>query len=235
MRIAFRTLAVAAAAVWTLGAVAQQTQAPLGNVVQFSASAVVEARQDELVVTLGTSREGSEPLEVQAQLKAALEASLAEARVSAQAGAMDVRSGNFSVLPRHGRDGRINGWQGRAEMMLAGRDFERIGSTAGRIRGMTVSGMVFGLSREQRERMEVQAQAQAIERFRARAGEITRAFGFASHVLREIAISSQEPGVPPRPRLMAMEARGSASDAPLPLEAGKASLQVTVSGSVQLK
>jgi hypothetical protein len=34
---------------------------------------------------------------------------------------------------------------------------------------------------------------------------------------------------------MAMEVGSRASDAPLPLEAAKASLQVTVSGAVQLK
>jgi predicted secreted protein len=173
---------------------------------------------------------------VQEQLKAALEAALADARSTAQAGAMEVRSGNFSLVPRQGRDGRISGWQGTAEMVLSGRDFERIAAAAGRIQGLTVAGVAFGLSREQRERLETQAQAQGIERFRLRAGEVARAFGFSGYTLREVNVSSQELGAPPRPRFMAMEVRSSsATEAPLPLEAGQATVQVTVSGSVQLK
>lgn len=237
MRYANSLLTVLAAGLWlvALPAAAQPTAPAPHNVVQLSATAAVEARQDLLSVTLRTSRDGSEPLLVQEQLKAALEAGLAEARSTAQPGAMEVRSGNFSLVPRQGRDGRISGWQGTAEMVLSGRDFERIASTAGRIQGLTVAGVAFGLSREQRERLETQAQAQGIERFRARAGEVARAFGFTTYTLREVNVSSQELGTPPRPRFMTMEVRSSATEAPLPLEAGQATVQVTVSGSVQLK
>lgn len=236
MRYAIRFLNVLVAGLWAVSPAAAQAPAPVpNNVVQLSATAAAEARPDLLSVTLRTTREGGEALLVQEQVKAALEAALADARSTAQPGAMEVRSGDFSLVPRQGRDGRISGWQGTAEMVLSGRDFERIASAAGRIQGLTVAGVVFGLSREARERLETQAQAQGIERFRVRAGEIARAFGFSSYTLREVHVSSQELGTPPRPRFMTMEARGSVSDAPLPMEAGPATVQVTVSGSVQLK
>lgn len=233
----FSRAALLAAGLGFSGAAVQaQSPAPAPReVVQFSATATAEARQDLLSVTLRTTREGSEPMMVQEQLKSTLEAALADARVAGQAGALEVRSGNFSLVPRQGRDGRITAWQGSAEMVLSGRDFERIAATAGRIQGMTVASVVFGLSREQRERLESQARLQAIERFRTRAGEIARAFGFATYTLREVNIDSQEQGALIRPRLMAMEARSSVADAPLPVEAGMATVQVTVNGSVQLK
>lgn len=206
------------------------------DVVQFSATATLEARQDQLSVTLRATREGGEAAAVQQQLKTVLDAALAEARPQAQPGALEVRSGNFSLYPRSNREGRISGWQGSAELVLLGSDLERIAALAGRIQGMAVVQTAFGLSREQREKLEQQAQAQAIERFRARAAEIARGFGFAGYSLREIHINSQEQGAPIRPRFLAMEAKASAaSDAPLPVEAGQAQVQVTVSGSVQLK
>lgn len=205
------------------------------NIVQYAASATVEARQDLLSITLRTSRDGGEAALVQEQLKAALETALTEARGAAQAGAMEVRSGHFSLVPRQGRDGRITGWQGSTELVLSGRDVDRITRTAGRIQGLTVASVVFSLSREERERLEGQAEAQAIARFRARGAEIARAFGYSAYSLREVNISSQEQGQPPRPRLMALEARSSVGDAPLPVEAGQAAVQVTVSGAVQLK
>lgn len=219
---------------------APMAQAQLGpmprDVVQFTATATLEARQDQLSVTLRATREGGDPAVVQQQLKAVLDAALAEARPGAQPGALEVRSGNFSLFPRSNRDGRISTWQGTAELVLSGSDLERIAALAGRIQGMAVAQTVFGLSREQRERLEQQAQAQAIERFRARATDIARGFGFNGYSLREININSQEQGAQIRPRFLAMEAKSSmASDAPLPVEAGQAQVQVTVSGSVQLK
>ena len=206
------------------------------DVVVFSVTATLEARQDQISVTLRATREGNEAAAVQQQLKAVLDTALAEARAQAQPGGLEVRSGAFSLYPRSGRDGRIGGWQGSAELILSGSDLERIASLAGRLPGMVVVQTGFGLSREQREKLEQQAQAQAIERFRARASEIARGFGFGSYSLREVQINTQDQGAPMRPRVMAMEARSSvAIDAPLPVEAGLAQVQVTVSGSVQLR
>lgn len=206
------------------------------DVVQFAATATLEARQDQLSVTLRATREGGDPGVVQQQLKAVLDAALAEARAHVQPGALELRSGAFSLYPRSQRDGRISVWQGTAELILSGTEIERIAALAGRIQGMTVAQTAFGLSRAQRELLEQQAQAQAIERFRARATEIARSFGFNSYTLREIHINSQDQGAQIRPRFMAMEAKaGVAADAPLPVEAGQAQVQVTVSGSVQLK
>jgi predicted secreted protein len=222
-------------------AVLPAAQAQLGpiprDVVQFTASATLEARQDQLSVTLRVTREGSDPTVVQQQLKSVLDAALAEARPQAlPGGALEVRSGAFSLYPRSNRDGRISTWQGTAELILSGTEVERIAALSGRIQGMTVAQTAFGLSREQREKLEQQAQAQAIERFRARAGEIARGFGFSTYSLREININSQDQGAQIRPRFMAMEAKSSmAADAPLPVEAGQAQVQVIVSGSVQLK
>ena len=39
----------------------------------------------------------------------------------------------------------------------------------------------------------------------------------------------------PRPRMMAMEAKAVTADAPVPVEAGRSTVVVTVSGSVQLR
>lgn len=209
--------------------------APPQNVVQLSANGAVDVQQDLLVISLSTSRDGPDAATVQAQLKVALDGGLTEARKAAQPGQMEVRTGQFSLHPRYGRDGKINGWQGTVELALEGRDFARIGSTAARIQSLTVAGMSFALSREQRHKAEAEAQGMAIDRFKARAGEIAKSFGFASYTLREVAVNATDQGPQPRPRLMAMEAKSFASEPPIPVEAGKAAITVSVSGSVQLK
>ncbi len=95
--------------------------------------------------------------------------------------------------------------------------------------------MGFGLSREQRAKVEGDAQGLAIERFKARAIEIARGFGFTAYTLREINVSANDQGFAPRPRMMAAEAKAMTADASVPVEAGKTAVVVTVSGSVQLK
>ena len=183
----------------------------------------------------GAAEQGRGAAAVQTQLKSVLDSALADARRSVLPGQMEARSGRFSVSPRYGREGRIAAWTGTAELILDGRDFFLISQTAGRITGMTVSGMAFSLSREQLQRAEALAQQQAVERFRGRATELARGFGFSSYTLREVSVQSGEQAPPPRPRMLALEARSAASDAPVPVEAGRSTVMVTISGSVQLQ
>lgn len=212
-----------------------QVVPPPENVVQLATSSTVEVPQDVLSLQLVVTREGSDPAQVQAQLKQVLEQALAEAKRASQPGGMDVRTGQFSIAPRHNREGRISAWQGSAELILEGTDLSRISQVAGRLPGMQVGSAHFRLSREARERAERDAQAQAVERFRVKAAELARTFGFQGYSLREVSVHAQDPGFPPpRPRMMAMEAR-AASDAAVPVEAGRSAVVVTVSGSVQLR
>lgn len=208
---------------------------PPQNVVQLSAQGALEVEQDLLSIVMTTTRDGSDAAVVQSQLKSAIDAALAEAKKVAQPGQLELRSGNFSLYPRYGRDGKSIGWQGSAELILEGRDFARISGTAGRIQTLTIGSVSFGLSREQRAKVEGEAQGIAIERFKIRAADIARSFGFGGYTLREINVSANDQGPTPRPRMMAMEARAAMADAPVPVEAGKSTVVVTVAGSVQLK
>ncbi|HEX9718400.1 MAG TPA: SIMPL domain-containing protein [Ramlibacter sp.] len=208
---------------------------PPQNVLQLSATGTVEVQQDLLSLSLTTTREGADPNAVQSQLKLALDAALSEARKSAQPGQLDVRTGNFALYPRHTEGGRISTWQGTAELVLEGRDFARITQTAARIQTMTLGGVSFGLSREQRAKVEGDAQAIAIDRFKAKAAELAKGFGFSGYSLREVAVNTNDQGFPRPVRALAMEARAAQADMPVPVEAGKSTVMVTVSGTVQLK
>lgn len=232
--IAATALACAGGA-WAQSATGASAQ-PM-NVVQLSAEGSVEVVQDLLIATLATTRDGRDATAVQSQLQKVVEAALAVARRSAQPGQMDVSTGSFGIYPRYGKDNKIDGWQGRAEIVLQGRDFARITQTAAQVQDMPLSNIGFGLSREAREKVEGEAQAKAIEQFKQRASTLTKSFGFASYSLREINVSSSNSALPmPRPRMMAMSAKaaGAEMDA-VPVEASKAQVVVNVSGSVQMR
>lgn len=224
---------VATALLAAAAAAPAQTLPPPQNVVDLSASASVEVAQDLLTVVFSTAREGSDATVVQGQLKQALDAALAEARNVARPGQIDVRTGNFSLAPRYSPKGGFAGWQGRAELVVDGRDVAGIARLTGRVATMTVARTGFSLSREARDQAEAEVSAQAIARFRDKAGRVAHDFGFGSWSLREVSLSSNEPGPGIVPMMRAQTAR-AADDAPLPVEAGKAVVTATVSGSVQL-
>lgn len=211
-----------------------QTAAP-SNVVSFATSASLEVPQDLLSLTLNTTREGSDAATVQKALQQAVEAALAQARPAAQPGAMDVRTGHFSIYPRYAGQGRISGWQGTAEVVLEGTDVPRITQAAARVNTLSVARVAQGLSRQAREKHEAAVQAQAVAQYRAKAQDLAKLFGFGGYELREVNVSTNEPGMSPVPVMMRARADVMASEAaPLPVEAGKALVTVTVSGSIAL-
>jgi uncharacterized protein YggE len=75
----------------------------------------------------------------------------------------------------------------------------------------------------------------AIDRFKAKALEVSRGFGFGGYTLREVSINANDQGVVPRPRAVAMQARAEMADSAVPVEAGKSTVLVNVSGSVQMR
>lgn len=226
-------VAVSAVALSATAAFAAEPVAPAG-VVALTATASIEVTRDLMAVTLSATREGIDASAVQSALKQALDAALAEARGVARAGQIDVRTGNFSMNPRYSNKGQMNGWQGTVELVIEGRDLPGIGQLAGRIQSMTIARVAQGLSREQREKAEGGVTAQAISRYRAQAAEVTKQFGYASYAVREVSVNSNEQGGNPEPMMMRAKVFSAAADAPLPVEAGLASVSVTVSGTVQM-
>ncbi|RZL28672.1 MAG: DUF541 domain-containing protein, partial [Rubrivivax sp.] len=189
--------------------------------------------RDVLSVAFSTQREGPDAAGVQTALRQALDAALAEARKVAKPGQVDVQTGNFGLYPRHDpKSGKLNGWQGSAELLVEGRDTAAVAQLAGRISTLTIARVGYILSRETREKAEADITAQAIARYRAKAAEYARLFGYGGFVVGEVSVSSDEPQA--RPMMAMMRMKGEAADAALPTEAGHATVTVNVNGSVLL-
>ena len=242
-----RTLAPWLAAGWAFAAMAVPAQA-IGqalaiaapqNVVNLSAEASREVLQDRLSITLSVTREGAEAAAVQTQLRQALDSALAEARKAQRPnGVLDVRTGAFSLSPRYAAKptagNNISGWQGRAELVIEGSDIAAISQLAGRLNTLTVARVAFGLSREAREKAEADVAAQAIVRFKARAQAYAEHFGFGGYSLREVSVNGGELGGSPQAVFRAQSMSANSVDESQPVEPGKTTVSVTVSGSIQL-
>ncbi|MBU6257609.1 MAG: SIMPL domain-containing protein [Burkholderiales bacterium] len=236
-----RGLACAALAAAAATAAAQPS-APPQNVVTLAASASLEVSRDWLTVTFSTNRDGSDAGQVQAALRSALDTALAEARKAARPGQLEVQTGGFSIYPRYasgkfsGGVPTIAGWTGSVELTVQGRDVGAISQLVGRIHTLSIARVGYTLSREAREKVEGEVTAQAIDRYRARAEAVARQFGYAGYTLREVTVNSDLPMPQPVPMMArALAVTGGAQADTLPTEAGKATVTVNVSGSVQLK
>jgi predicted secreted protein len=208
--------------------------APQG-VVSLSGSATIEVTKDLLTITFSTNREGADAASVQSQLKQALDAALAEAKKAVRPGQLEVQTGNFSLAPRYTNKGVVSGWQGSTELIVEGRDMQAIGQLSGRITTLTINRVGFGLSRELREKSEGEVSAQAIARYRAKAADYAKQFGYSGYTIREVNVSSNEQTPTPRPYLMQSRAAAApAADEALSVEPGKGTVTVSVNGTVQL-
>ncbi len=216
-------------------AVVQTVQKDPEGVVSLISSATLQVPNDWITVQFSTTREGTDAASVQAALKESLGTALAQARQVAKGdGHVEVQGGGFSLQPRFNNKGIVNGWTGTTSLTVQGRDMGTIAELAGRVQSMTVGSLDYSVSREAREKVEGEVAAQAITRFRAKAGDYAKAFGYASFVVREVNINFDNGQPPPRPfRAKAMMAPSVAQD--LPVEAGSGSVTANVNGSVQLK
>jgi predicted secreted protein len=207
------------------------------GVVSLTSTATLEVPKDWMSVTLSTSRDGPDAAAVQTAVREALDAALAQARKAAKGeGRVEVQTGAFALQPRLNAKGVPVGWNGRAELVVQGRDMAAIAELCGRITTLTIAHVEYAISREAREKAEGELSAQAIARFRAKAADVAKAFGYGGFTVREVAVTT-ESSQPPVPRAMAlMKAIGGAdAESALPVEAGKGTVTTTVSGTVQMK
>jgi predicted secreted protein len=208
---------------------------PLIQVLHLSASAHTEVPQDWLVITLSVQKEGSLAPALQKQLNGIVSSALAVTNPMAKPGALEVKTGEMNVSPRYGRDGKMNGWVGSAQLVLQGRDTEQITALAARMPDLTVLQIDWRLSPEQKAAAEARIQAEAVAHFQSKAQSLTKQFGFAAYTLREVRVSAQEAGegvVMPR---MAMAQMDSPAPMPVPALAGKSRVVVNISGSIVLR
>jgi predicted secreted protein len=215
-------------------AVAQpSSQQPFFNVITLEASATADVPTDTLTVTLFTEEQGPDPGALATRVNARLEEALARAKKEPK---VEAHSGNYQTTPVYDRANQITGWRTRAEIVLESRDFKAVAGLAGALQpGLKLGSMQFSLSREKREAADASLLKEALARFQERAGAIAKGLGFPGYQLGQINVRNEGPIRPP-PIAYRMQAAAAADGGggPVPVEGGKNSVTVVVSGSVVL-
>ncbi|AIO31446.1 SIMPL domain-containing protein [Burkholderia pseudomultivorans] len=234
-------LAAAVPVALTLASPAAHAQAvnphfpePAG-VLSLSSQASADVPQDIIHITLFYEQQAKDPGSLTSALNQRADAALAQAK---GVSGVTAHTGAFSVYPSTDRDGKISAWRGRTEVVLESRDFAAASKLAGQLSNqMQVANVEFSLSPEAQRAAEQKLTTEAIKSFRARADEAAKAFGYSSYTIRDVNVGGGR-NVQPYPRMMAMAAAPMDSakmSAPISVEGGKATVSVTVNGSVQMK
>ncbi|MCA8089866.1 SIMPL domain-containing protein [Burkholderia anthina] len=205
------------------------------GVLSLSSQASADVPQDIIHITLFYEQQAKDPGSLTSALNQRADAALAQAK---GVSGVTAHTGAFSVYPSTDRDGKISAWRGRTEVVLESRDFAAASKLAGQLSNqMQVANVEFSLSPEAQRAAEQKLTTEAIKSFRARADEAAKAFGYSSYSIRDVNVGGGR-NVQPYPRMMAMAAAPMDSakmSAPIAVEGGKATVSVTVNGSVQMK
>ena len=191
-----------------------------------------EITPDLAVMVLAIDREGADSAVLSREVNDILARALAQAKA---APGIVAASGGYNSFPRQDSKGKRVGWQLHAEIVLKSRDFGALGQLAGKLASeMVVTGSNFEISPELRAAEESGLIERGVQAFRAKAMTAAQAFGYGGYRIREIHLGSagQQPG--PRPLAMRSMAREAGDSAGIPLESPRVSLNLSVSGAVQL-
>ncbi|MCK9202241.1 MAG: SIMPL domain-containing protein [Gallionella sp.] len=203
------------------------------NRVDFRVEAAREVANDLLVAGMSIEVQDKQPARVAQQINAALNDALKKA---AAFGNVKVSSGGHNSYPVYGKDNRIDGWRGHAEIHLESRDFKAAGELIMQLQStLQLNGLNFTLAPDSRAQSENDLIAESIKAFQARADTIRAALGARAYKTVHFSINS---GMPPQYPKTLMRAAPMAADAAIPqpeFAGGDTRMTVQVSGTIELQ
>ena len=226
--IAIGLLVAAAAA----GAATPEGSDAATPTLSLTATATEEVPQDQMVVTIAVDREGPGIGTLNAAVLRELAWATGEAK---KVEGVHVSTGNLVTHQAWGPNGKPTGWRVRGELLLKSKNMKDLGDLAGRLgERVQLGGVAFQLSREARDAVEAQLVESATAAFRQKASTASKALGYTAFTLKAVQLSSGwDEGGPTPLRMAAMSMASKAAEA-VPVEAGKAAVTVSVTGTVFL-
>ncbi len=228
-----RFLVLAATVLSASAAFAQSAPEPL-NLVRLDAVVSSPITPDTAVLTLAAERSGADASVITQHINKIMGDAVRDAKLVT---GVEARTGNFVTNQQYDNKGNVIGWTVRSELILKSKDFGSLGKLSGNLSTtLKIVGSGFEVSRELRSREEAVLLQRGLEAFQAKAKTTAQALGFSGYTLRDINIQqAQLEGGNNQPRPMMMARAMAADAAPVQIEAGRTAINLTVSGSIQLK
>ncbi len=214
----------------TIAATVHAAEAPQYNRVEFSTEATREVGNDLLQAQLRLEDSDQSPARVAQLLNTTINAAL---KKGAAFPAVKVASGNSTTYPIYGKNNRLDGWRGNAQIRLESRDFKAAGELIGELQtSMQLAGVSFTIAPETRRKLEDELVGEGLAAFRKRAEAIRESLGGSGYKIVHIAINNG--GYRPQPMLDGMFAM-KAMAAPAPeFSGGDSDLTMQVTGTIEV-
>ena len=199
----------------------------------LQASASKQLLQDEVRIVFAHDTKGKTAAEVNRILAQAIE----QARGAVKnTNGFSLSNGSFRTSPTYNKDGRTDGWQGRAELVLTSKDLTAAESALGVLGAqLAISSIQFSLSGAKRKEEEQALLTEVAQAFQSRAQAAALAFGFKTYKIISLDLNSPS-GASNGPMLMRstspMSASNAADPVKLALEPAQVLVTVDVSGKV---
>jgi predicted secreted protein len=197
--------------------------------VHLSASAQKKIENDTVIATLYAQEEGSDA----AQLADLVNERIADAiNIVQQHDGIKVQTGSYSTTPVYHKN-KITGWRVRQNIRLESQDMTLVSSVLGKLQQtLALQALNFTVSPELKNSTDDALIADALKVFEQRAGNIVAQLGRKNFKIVDINVATSGNHYPRRSHEFAV----MASDVAAPsIEAGEQTLQVTVSGQVEME
>ncbi len=200
------------------------------------AQASVAVLQDTVTMSFARNVQGKSAPEVNQLLAQSIDQAR---RLVVDGSPVKASSGPYRVTPTFGKDGKISGWQGHAELTLVSSDFPAMAALSTKMaEQLELANVYFSLSDQARQTAEARLLDQVASAFRDRAQRAASAFGFTRYTVKRIDLGGS--GAVPQPAA-AMMMRAAAAPSPdsaprvdVPLVPDQVSVSISVSGTVYL-
>ena len=198
--------------------------------ISLQATASSEVENDILEAVLSVHREGSNPAllseEVNRDIRWAIE-------VAKPFTTVRVQTLGYRTRPIY-RQQLLSGWRVRQDLRLEGRDATALSRLIGKLQERLALGQVgYRISEKRRDEAEERLISEAIARFQQRAALVTKQMGRRNY--RVVSMNINTRGASPRPMARAEMAMTADARTPPSLEAGVQTLQVSISGVIELQ
>lgn len=198
--------------------------------VEFQTQAAREVDNDLTRVVLAVEKENADPARLADEINRAMDWALKTAR--AEAGVRS-RSGAYHTFPVYDQQ-RIVRWRAAQELILESEQNTTLNGLVGRLQErLQVRSMTFGVSEQQRARIEQTLTQEALDNFRERAQAIAQRLGASGYDIVRLQLQD-DAGMPPMP-VQSMARMLKTEDAAVASEAGTSRLSVGVYAVIQLR
>ena len=202
------------------------------NHVGFSVSVSEDVPNDTLVATLFSEATGKD-LAILAN-KVNADIGWASALIK-QTPEIKFTTQNYATQPVYRKGDRSNLWRVRQTVRLESANAEVLSAALGKVQErLGLNSLGYEVSDAARATARDKLIAKALKKFRDRAGQIAQSLGFSGYKIIRINIRGGQP-LPGEPYPMMEMARMKASVAPPVLEPGEQTIDVTVTGEIEVE